>query len=172
MTWEDQIGLFEESKSYKLSNVTVRSFNGAKYLSLGEGCDIEEIEDIGEVIDDENAASQLGKAKVVKGEIVAVVSIDIYKGCRNCNAKMVDVNGPVGVCSKCNTKMKLARCTDHCVANVILEDQFGLPKSHTCKQLCRLAGWQPHTVPLHPQAQLRVNLNSKQHVCFGSILCV
>ena len=42
------------------------------------------------MIDDENVASQSGSAKVVKGEIVAVVAIDVYKGCRNCNAKMID----------------------------------------------------------------------------------
>ena len=81
ITWEDQIELFQENKSYKLSNATIRSFNGAKYLSLGEGCDVKEIEDIGEVIDDENVASQSGSAKVVKGEIVAVIAIDMYKGC-------------------------------------------------------------------------------------------
>ena len=38
---------------------------------------------------------------------------------------MVDGNGPVGVCSKCSTKMKLTKCTDHCVANVIVEDKDG-----------------------------------------------
>ena len=59
------------------------------------------------MIDDENVASQSGSAKVVKGEIVAVIAVDMYKVCCNCNAKMVDGNGPVGVCSKCSTKMKL-----------------------------------------------------------------
>ena len=115
--------MFQENKSYKLSNATVGSFNGAKYLSLGEGCDVQEIEDIGEVIDDENVASQSGSAKVVKGEIVAVIAIDMYKGCHKYNAKMINGNGPVGVCSKCSTKMKLIKRTDHCVANVILGDK-------------------------------------------------
>ena len=75
VTWEEQVELFKEDQSYKLNNATIRSFNGAKYLSLGEVCDVELIEDIGEVIDDENSASQSGSAKVVLGEIVAVVSI-------------------------------------------------------------------------------------------------
>ena len=38
---------------------------------------------------------------------------------------MIDRNDPVGVCSKCSTKMKLIKHTDHCVANVILEDKDG-----------------------------------------------
>ena len=67
------------------------------------------IEDIGEVIDDENVASQSGSAKVVKGEIVAVIAIDMYKGYCNCNAKMINGNGPVGVCSKCSTKVKFTK---------------------------------------------------------------
>ena len=32
VTWENQIKFFKENKSYILKNVTVRSFNGAKYL--------------------------------------------------------------------------------------------------------------------------------------------
>ena len=38
---------------------------------------------------------------------------------------MVDSSAStVGVCSKCNTKMRLARCTNQRVANVILEDIY------------------------------------------------
>ena len=79
-------------------------------MSVGEGCDVQEIENIGEVVDDENVEGESGTAKVVKGKIVAIVVIDVYIGCRNCNAKVIDANGAVGVCSKCNTKMKLSRC--------------------------------------------------------------
>ena len=118
VVWEDQIKLLEEEKRYKLSKV--RSFNNRKYLSFGEGC---EIEDIGNVIDDESPESESGRAKVVKGNIVAVILLDLYKGCRNCNAKVVDSSAStVVVCSKCNTKMKLAGCTNQGIANVILED--------------------------------------------------
>jgi len=122
VVWEDQVKVLHEEKSYKLSKATVRSFNSRKYLSVGEGCHIVEIEDIGNVIDDETAESESGRAKVVKGDIVAVTSLDLYKGCRNCNAKVVDNNAnAMAVCSKCSTKMKVARCTNQKVANVILE---------------------------------------------------
>ena len=125
VAWEDQIKLLQENKSYELSKVTVRSFNGAKYLSVGEGCGINQIEDVGDVIDDESAESGSGGAKVVKGDIVAVVSLDLYKGCRNCNAKVANTSTVFGVCTKCNTKMKLTRCANQSVANVILEDLDG-----------------------------------------------
>ena len=121
VAWEKQIELFEEDMSYKFTNVTVRSFNGAKYLSIGENCSVEKIEDIGDVIDDANPEGDLGRAKVVKAEIVVVIGVTVYKSCRYCNGKVIDRNTAVGVCSKCNTKMKIARCGNHSVANVILE---------------------------------------------------
>ena len=66
-----------------MSNITVRSFNGTKYLLVGVGCNIEEIENIGEVIDDMNIESESGRVKVVKAETVAITAVDVYKGCRN-----------------------------------------------------------------------------------------
>ena len=37
----------------QILQVTVRSFNGCKYFSLGEKCEVQAIEDIGEVADDD-----------------------------------------------------------------------------------------------------------------------
>jgi len=83
---------------------------GAKYLSVGENCNIEEIPDIGEVVDNANLEDEPGRAKVVHGEIVGVVSVDMYKACRNCNAKLIGT-GTIATCSKCNTKFKLLKCS-------------------------------------------------------------
>jgi len=38
------------------------------------------------------------------------------------NTKIPDSNTALAVCHKCNAKMKLAKCANQCVANVILED--------------------------------------------------
>ena len=67
---------------------------------------LKKTEDIGEVVDDENVDDELGKVKVVDGEIVAIIAIDVYKGCRNCNAKVTasDANGVIRICENCNTK--------------------------------------------------------------------
>ena len=91
-------------------------------MSIGEGCGINEIEDISDAVD-ESAESGSGEAKVVKG--VAVVSIDMYKGCRNCNAKVANTGTVMGVCAKCNTKIKLGRCANLNVVNVLLEGTDG-----------------------------------------------
>lgn len=42
-----------------------------------------------EVIDDKNVESKSGRAKVVEGEMVAIIPIDSYNGYRNCNVIMV-----------------------------------------------------------------------------------
>ena len=52
-------------------------------------------------------------------------AVGVYKGCHNCNAKVIGTNGAVGVCTKCNTKMKIVSCTTQSVANVILKDGDG-----------------------------------------------
>ena len=44
----------QENKSYHITNATIRSFNGEKYVSIGQQCEITMINDIGQVIDSEN----------------------------------------------------------------------------------------------------------------------
>ena len=112
--WEAHIELLRRTK--------LRSFNGEKYLSIGQHCKVATIEDIGQAINDENPQGNSGQAKVIKAEIVTVVTIDTYKSCRNCNTKIPDSNTALAVCHKCNAKMKLVKCANHSVANVILED--------------------------------------------------
>ena len=60
----------------------------------------------------------------MKAEIIAVIKIDSYSSCRNCNGKVVQVQG-MGECSKCGTKMKKGKCKNKNVARVILEDDEG-----------------------------------------------
>jgi len=99
----------KKEHSYKICNATVRSSNGSKYTSIGENSVVKVIEDIGEVIDDVELDDPPGGAQVVKGEIVLVIGVGVYKSCRNCNAK---VSKYMGECSKCNPKMKINKCND------------------------------------------------------------
>ena len=78
-------------------------------------------EDIAEVIDDVNTEDS-GRAKVFKGEIIVVTGLDTYKGCVNCGAKVLEMNGILADCSKCGTKMKISRCRQQSVENIVLKD--------------------------------------------------
>ncbi len=71
------MGYFKTDKSYRLENVTIRTFNGAKYLSLSDKSTKKEVDDVGEVVG-EDAAGETGGAKLLKAEIVAVIGCDAY----------------------------------------------------------------------------------------------
>lgn len=122
VAWESDIDFLQEDNSYQITNATIRSFNGEKYLSIGWQSEVTLIEDIGQVIDDEIPQGNSGQAKVVKSETITVVNIDHYKSCTNCFAKVPHSDTLLVICPKCNAKMKLAKCPNHSMANVILED--------------------------------------------------
>jgi len=60
-------GEARECQCYWLTNVTVRSFYGGRYLSIGQECTVMVVEDIGEVIDVVNLEDSPGHTKVIKG---------------------------------------------------------------------------------------------------------
>ncbi len=74
------VGRGRRRYEYKMSGVTVRSFNQAKYLSLGKHASVKEVDDTGEVVN-EVVSDGAGGAKVVKGEIVAVVTGPVRAVC-------------------------------------------------------------------------------------------
>ena len=120
ITWQEQVNTLKEEYSYKLINVTIRSFSGAKYISLGQKSEVQQISDIGGVVE-KDAFDGSGKLKMFEGEIVAVTNVEEYTSCRNCNAK-VESSQAIVVCGKCNSKMKVSKCAKKAVAHVIVED--------------------------------------------------
>ena len=60
--------------------MTVRSFNGAKYVSVSEKSCIELKDDIGDVVGVEAIFDGSGDVKVVNAKIVGVLSCESYVG--------------------------------------------------------------------------------------------
>ena len=123
VAWEKDAGVVKVGCSYKFCNVTVRSFGGAKYLSLSENSAIEEVEDIGEVVE-EDADDPVG-VKIVKGEIVHVEKCDTYDSCRTCRAKVIAINETIGKCSKCEAKVKMSKSYRSRTARFVVKDCNG-----------------------------------------------
>lgn len=86
VAWENHLDALKENRSYKIICATIRSFNGAKYISVGEGSTVEVKDDIGYVVE-ESIDGGSGDVKVVKAEIVAVISCESYSSCKNCDGK-------------------------------------------------------------------------------------
>lgn len=121
--WENHIDQVEEDKCYTFENATVRSFNGAKYVSVGEKAIISAIDEIGYVVDDASC-DETGGIVVVKAEIVEVVSMENYSSCRNCHGKVMEsANQAIGECTKCGSKVKLMKSKRQNVARVILLEE-------------------------------------------------
>lgn len=65
--WEQHINEVKENCCYNVINATVRSFNGTKYVSIGEKAMIKAVNDIGDDVD-ELACDESGIV-VVKAEV-------------------------------------------------------------------------------------------------------
>ncbi len=115
VAWETDVGYFKTDKSYRLENVTIRTFNGAKYLSLSDKSTKQEV--------DEDVAGETGGAKLLKAEIVAVIGCDAYHSCRTCRSKIAETTTTIGTCTKCGMKQKLRNTS--VAARLIIEDDTG-----------------------------------------------
>lgn len=117
--WEKNIGKFDVDGCYELKDVTVRSFNGSKYLSLSEKSLVTKIEDIGEVV-----ADIITSGIEIEGEIAGVISYETYNSCKlqNCKGKVMDITPTIVQCTKCDTKVKATRCDKVTVARLLIED--------------------------------------------------
>jgi len=92
VVWEQNMGLLKENGSYKILNATVRSFNGAKYLSIGERVVVKAVGDIGDIVDD-SVSDGSGGILVVEGEIIGTLKTEVYLACRICSSKVMEVGG-------------------------------------------------------------------------------
>ena len=76
------------------------------------------MDDIGEVVDDD--VEEGSSVKVVKGEIIGVLTCDEYVSCRACKAKVLPISEIMG---ECNMKAKLQKCDLNTVARIQIEDE-------------------------------------------------
>ena len=121
VAWEKDVGVLKVGCTYKFTNVTVRMFSGVKFLSLSESAMIEEVADIGEVVE-ENVDEGLDGVKIVKGEIAQVEKCESYSSCRTCKAKIVAENEIVGKCPKCEAKVKMSKCLKSVSTRLVIVD--------------------------------------------------
>ena len=76
--------------------------------------------------------------KVVKGEIIGVLTCDEYVSCRACKAEVLPISEIVGECSKCNMKAKLQKCDLNTVARIQIEDENSKTYTVTAFQILSL----------------------------------
>ena len=118
--WQDEIGKLVEGSSYQFVSVTVKEYNGIRYLSSTIDNEINEIDDIGEINTDLMPSSH----REIRGEVAGVQRISLYKECtaQNCTAKVNTVSDVMGKCSKCNSAVKISLCKDCICADLTVQD--------------------------------------------------
>ena len=117
--WERDVGgLKEDDQTYKLLRVSVRSFRGVSYLSVGGDCAIEMMDDIGEVAEvEEGDLEKRGVVrKTVEGEIDGVLYSNEYAGRLACSAKVKSDDNLLDECTKCVMLMKISKCSKFVMA--------------------------------------------------------
>ena len=116
--WENDIGKLTQDVSYKFTNLIVRTYNREKYLSLPkEGATIEEIEDIGNVDEDETCDSSV---TVYYGAQVLSASLDNYCVCLSCKKKIKPTTEHLGRCTSCSALQRLDKCATQMSAKLVL----------------------------------------------------
>ena len=119
--WEDNVGAFDEGRSYILKNFVVRVYQSTKYLSMrGDATEIVPIEDIGVVA----AASNINDEEEVTVHNVVILGVphlDTHKACSQCKARVEPLTPPLGRCSKPECKMlqRFDLCIDHTTAKLL-----------------------------------------------------
>ena len=112
--------------------MTIRSFNGVKYLSKGVNSRHERVEDIGVVEEDEACTST---TKIVEGEVEGIVSTDEYPAYLMYKAKLQVTKPGIGQCTRCHTILKLTKVPYVLTAKIIIgKNPDGKPRILTLFQ--------------------------------------
>lgn len=104
--------------------MSVRSFRGENYLSVGGNCTIESASDIGEVAEVVEGEKGVVR-KTVEGEIDGVLYSDEYFGCLACTAKVKSDDEILGECMKFGMLMKMSKCSKFLTPRVKVSGRDG-----------------------------------------------
>lgn len=112
--WEEDIGKLSESKSYHLSNLLIREFQGKRYLTTTkEETHIEEISEVECIPLEEFEESEMDPVVTV----IAVENISAFQSCMKCKCRIIKLEDEeeLGQCTKCDTVQFLSE-TKHLLA--------------------------------------------------------
>ena len=124
--WEDRVNTMFDGDSYALRNVVVRQFRGTKYLSMAKsGSTITGTDDIGATIEYDPECDDLQRRELQQCIIIAVLSLDTYKACLSCKARVEATEQSLGICSKCSLMQRIDKCVDQLSAKLMLQEQNG-----------------------------------------------
>ncbi len=121
--WENDVSSVQIGKSYCFTDVTVKEYDGFKFLSMGKFAELKAVDDIGEVIEDAEDDIHTGQT-IDCGEINTIISCTQFHQCRLCKSKIdLQDSGTIGKCTKCQAVSRINKCPLASVAKVIVTDK-------------------------------------------------
>lgn len=115
--WQNDINTLKLEHSYHLEGLTVRSFDGKKYLTPPKsGFTVTPLKDIGAV----EEPPEITKPEPVDATVVGVLFIANTKACITCKGKIQEITPQIGRCTKCNMMQRLERCTKQLYAKLLV----------------------------------------------------
>lgn len=117
--WEKDVETLTTNTSYHFNKVTVREYQGSKYLSFPKNdASISSIADIGDISDED--FSDCDDDLVHGAEIIGVLSLQTFWSCLMCKAKVVQTTENFGSCTKCQMDQKLTHCSVSSMAKLLI----------------------------------------------------
>ena len=132
--WEDHIDTLKQHYSYKLTGFSVREYSSKKYLTMTKyDCNIAELPDIGEVVEEASAAAM--ECIIHDAKIVAVMDLQDIKTCLRCSARVEPATPPFGRCSKdtCNTSQLYDLCPSQVTGKLLFNSHRNPDRMITLK---------------------------------------
>ena len=115
--WQENIGVLHLDSSYNFAQFSVRTYRNEKGLSWPkEGASYFEVEDIGDVAEDDLPETH---TNISKAQIIAA-SLDKYNACHGCQSKVLPFHEEFGQCSKCGLNQVIATCKVVASARLVL----------------------------------------------------
>lgn len=126
--WEQNISLFEQGSSYKLTKSIVSLFNDTKYLTIPEDAIVEKVSDVGAIAPVESSYEE-DLHEVIEGKVDVVLAVNEHTFCVSCKGEVQPYSETFGKCTECQAKMKLSACSTNVEVRFIMKTKDGTMKT-------------------------------------------
>lgn len=121
VVWQDDVNKLVIGESYRCDKLTVRSFDGSKFLTppksgwTFERCDNVEVRDE-DVMDPEDCDEN---EVILNTYVAGVMHVEMRVTCLSCKASFTST-GKLGKCTKCSMSQRFDRCCRSLTAKLLL----------------------------------------------------
>ena len=119
--WESNIGKLQEHSSYTLKDFVIHEYACSRFLGFSQdGSEIHPLPDIGVI--QQLDWGEDGLEELCDARIIAIMQLDVHRGCLRCRAHVQPEQPPYGRCSKLECQMM--QCYEECAEQITAKVMF------------------------------------------------